>query len=160
MVAAMKKLTKEQQEGTRESRSEANAARTREFIHRARELLKPSEVRLHHVPNWFRLRMLKAFGCSDGDTTGWDVLHRAVRIHFGDNAHWLDHFGSTKYAGSVAFASEPYEMAVTPDAVARLDAFTEKLGIKWHLSANSFWYPGWTIRILLYEPGETEGSAK
>ena len=65
---------------------------------------------------------------------------------------------STTYMGGVAFVSEPYERQITPDTLARLDAFTEKLGIEWHISANSWWYPGWTIRILFYEPDETEGS--
>lgn len=70
-----------------------------------------SAVKLNHVPNWFRLRLLKAFGSRDGDTTGYGVLQHAVNTLGRDAwaAGWLDHWGSTVLAnGKVAFVSEPY----------------------------------------------------
>ncbi len=61
----MQTCTKPTNERSRESRSAAAAAKQQEFFRQARAILKPSEVRLNHVPNWFRLRMLKTFhGCT------------------------------------------------------------------------------------------------
>ena len=132
-----------------ETPGEAVARRQQERFRQLRKLLKPTEVRLHHVPNWFRRRLLKVFGCSHGYTGGWFVLDHARKQHFGDNARWLDHWGSTKYRSGTAFVSEPYQ--VSPETVALLDSFAKRIGVDWHLSANSWWYPGWTIRILFCE---------
>ena len=124
----------------------------RERLDRAREILQPTEVNLHHVPNWFRRRLLRVFGCRDRSTRGFDVLQHAATVHFGFPANWLDNWGSTD--GSRVFVSEPYQ--VSPRVVALLDSFAKRLGIKWHIDANSWWNPGSTIRLALYESQETE----
>lgn len=117
----------------------------------AREILQPSEVELHRVPNWLRRRMLKVYGCRDGDTSGFGVLQNAVAVHFGDN-FWLDHWGTTD--GGRVFASEPYQVnAIT---VALLDSFAKRLEISWCIEANSWWNPGSTIRLSFFKREEGE----
>ena len=125
----------------------------RQHIEAARKLLKPTPVRLRHVPNWLRLRMLKAFGCSNRDTAGWAVLNHATG---GINPSWLDHWGSTVLpSGQRAFVSEPYNFGA--ETARAVQAFCEPAGLRWHVDANSEWYPGWTVRIEITEPTEGEG---
>ncbi len=112
-----------------------------------REILKPSPVRLHHVPNWLRLRMLRTYGCSHGILSGWAVLHHAT----GDNRGWLDHCGSTLLPnGQRAFVSEPY--GFSEQTAADLNAFCRPMGLRWSVKANSEWFPGSTVRIVIYPP--------
>jgi hypothetical protein len=119
-------------------------------IAQSRQLLNPSPVRHGHVPNWLRLRILKRIGCHDRDTAGAAVLGVAVSGHNYILDYWLDHWGSTNHRGRTAFVTEPYNG--TPDVLEAAARFAERLGIKWHVCANSWWYPGWTVRILFYEP--------
>ena len=118
------------------------------LIEQARKLLKPAPVRLHHVPNWLRLRILKAFGCRNGWTNGEDVLQRAVRQT--STSLWLDHWGSAELKGKRVFISEPYN--VTKQTIADIGAFCEPMGLEFYISANSWWLSGWTVRIVTYEP--------
>lgn len=116
---------------------------------RITELLQPTPVRLNHVPNWFRLRLLKAFGCSDRDTSGFGVLQHAIRSL--PSMRWLDHWGSTIFqADRSAFVSEPYDF--TWEAAQVLQALCQPTGLHWHLDVNSAWNPGRTLRIVIPEP--------
>ena len=120
---------------------------TEREIQARRRVMKPSEVDLHHVPNWFRRRLLKAYGCSDRDTAGWAVLCHARDAN---DWTWLDHHGSTKWDGQPAFVSEPY--GVTAKELQQVADMCERCGLFYRVSANSYWYPGSTIRILIFEP--------
>lgn len=51
-------------------------------------MVSASPVRLHHVPNWFRLALLRAFG--GRGSAGGEVVGRAVK------GTWLDHWGSAE----------------------------------------------------------------
>lgn len=117
-------------------------------IAEARRILEPTEVRLHRVPKWLRLLMLQKFGCRNRDTSGGGVLWNAVQTD--SCGGWLDHWGSTMMCGKLCFVSEPYN--VTAEKVADVDAFAARLGVQWSLSANSWWYPGHTVRIVLWPP--------
>ena len=120
---------------------------TTEEAGKARKLLGPSEVRLHHIPGWLRLRMLRAFGCGKYDSNGWSVLHHAV----GDRRRWLDHIGSTTLSnGRRAFVSEPY--GFSSGMAKELEAFCVPMGLDWRVSGNAEWYPGSTVRIVIEEP--------
>lgn len=123
----------------------------REMIEAARALLRPTPVKLHHVPNWFRMALLRGFGCADCRTSGEDVLHYAIdcvrrRNYF---SSWLDHWGSTAYQSRPNFVSEPYN--ITEDNVKEIAEIARKSGCKWFLTANSWWFPGATIRIAFYQ---------
>lgn len=130
--------------------------RQRQHIEAARELLKPSPVRHHHVPDWLRRRCLKRFGTGgNGDTSGWHVIHHAVeQVVDGRSRHWLDHFGSTTIGDRRAFAIEPYNL--TRPCLADVFRLGDELGLDVEIDANSWWYPGRTIRVLFFEP--TEGN--
>lgn len=113
-----------------------------------RAILKPSPVRLHHIPNWLRLRMIRAFGCPGRDTAAWPVLWHAV----GERRRWLDHFGSTLSHGRQVFVSEPYGFSA--ESAADLEAFCRPMGVKWSVDSNSEWNPGSTVRVSIEEPEE------
>lgn len=109
-----------------------------------RERLKPSPVRIGHVPNWFRLALLKAYGCAFGDTSGAGILHEASIRWRGS---WLDHWGSTRLAnGEVVFVAEPYDFS--PANAAECEQIAVALGCRWYPEANSWWWPGQTKRIV------------
>jgi hypothetical protein len=97
-------------------------------IEQARALLGPSKVRLHHVPRWFaKSRIISESGIWQGS--------------------WLDHFGSTTLAdGRAAFVSEPYH--VTAAELAECQEIAARVGCDFWVSANSWWYPGVTIRLV------------
>ena len=120
-------------------------------IEALRRQLKPSAVRLHHVPDFFRRRLLKAYGCSYGDNSGYGALGHAERKH---GWHWVDHPGSTTYRGRPAFVSEPYQLSFEDHAA--IDALCRECNLAYFVSANSWWNPGSTLRVLIYEP---EGEA-
>jgi hypothetical protein len=119
---------------------------------RARELrdvLKPSPVKLHALPGWFRKRVRRRFDLRrvHYSIEQWlftDVLTR----------QWLDHWGQTELpCGRTAFVSEPYLPIDWPlESVSTLAA---ELGIQSFVTTNSWWYPGSTIRIVLYEGPES-----
>lgn len=79
----------------------------------------PSPVRRHHVPGWFRRRLMQRFGApSDAPRTGREVLLHAIVVvvdkikannggHFSDS-HWLDNWGSSRIDGAVCFVAEPH----------------------------------------------------
>ncbi len=115
----------------------------------ARRLLQPSEVNLRHIPNWFRKRLMKVYGCEHGLRAGLDVLGHARRVN---DWTWLDHRGSTTWRGQTAFVSEPYNL--TAGELQQIADMCERCGLHYHVSANSWWNPGRTIRILIFEPEE------
>lgn len=116
-------------------------------IEQARRLLQPTPVQLHRVPNWLRRRLLAAIGCGGGGTSGYAVLAHAERLM---GWRWLDHWGASTYRGQPCFVSEPYH--VSADDMAAVAELCRRCNLDSHLSANSWWYPGETIRIAIYEP--------
>jgi hypothetical protein len=121
------------------------AQQQRERIERAREILKPSPVRLHHVPNWLRRRLLERVGTEFRLTDGSSVLRIAMdrlNIRF-------DHYGSTVWCGIPAFVSEPY---ASPDDIADAVRFAEVVGLELRIEPNSWWYPGQTTRLMFMLP--------
>ena len=128
------------------------AQRTQDaFIHEARELLKPIPVGLPSVPNWLRLKMLKAFGCPDRATDGHSVLWHAIS-KTARHGRWVDHFGSSELYGRPAFVSEPYDFSA--GTAQDVSAFCDPMGLRWVVCSNSYWFPGRTIRIAIYDPKE------
>jgi hypothetical protein len=121
------------------------AKRQLEQIETARELLRPSEVRLHHVPNWLRRRLLEKIGTEFRLTDGGSVIRYAMdrlKIRF-------DHWGSTKFCGTTAFVSEPYASA---DDITDAVRFAEAVDLELRILPNSWWYPGQTLRLLFMLP--------
>ncbi len=124
----------------------AAAVRQAKLIADARRLLRPSPVRIHHIPNWFRLALLKAYGCDRGDTSAHSVLRHAEHAS-GQWWHWLDHWGSTTYHGRPCFVSEPYHLSEAD--VAAIAELCRRCNLDFHLSSNSWWFPGSTVRAVI-----------
>lgn len=113
-----------------------------------RRILKPSPVRLDHLPNWLRLRCLKVFGSPwHGGTCGWaarEAMRKAVDAQF-SHVTWLDHQGSTPMVGGgVAWVTEPYGDVERLAPV--MSWLAHRLGCRWYVTSNSWWYPGFTVR--------------
>jgi hypothetical protein len=116
------------------------------MIQQARDLLKPTPVKQGHVPNWFRILLMREFGCDDGQTYGSSVLYHAANSL--THTSWLDHWGSTRYRRLQAFTSEPYNL--DENDIKAIAEIARRCDCHWFLDANSWWYPGSTIRVVLY----------
>jgi len=126
-------------------------------IDTAREILKPSPVRPNHIPRWFA-QCLKPFRHKhDGTNMSFHRMREAV------GGRWVDHYGSTLIVRrefgrevrteQICFVSEPY--GFRPDDARYLDELAKRTGVLWSLEANSWWYPGHTVRIVIEPPKAT-----
>ena len=115
----------------------------------ARELLKPSPVELHKVPNWFRRELLKEFGYEFSRRGACVVEHAVACVRGDDLVGWLDHWGSTVFRGTSAFVSEPY--CLTHKSLGAIATIAERCGCRYQVESNSWWFPGSTIRVLFYQ---------
>lgn len=119
---------------------------SKEWIEDARLVLKPLQVKLNHVPNWFRKAVIKAFpkqGISSGADVGLFLLNHAYRHG------WLDHWGSSNRILNgepiSVFVTEPYQIDHL-DLLA-VSGLADKLNCCYGVFANSWWFPGSTLRI-------------
>lgn len=125
---------------------------TRTKIQVLRELSDPSPVRPNHVPPWLCRRLFAAYGPCYG-RRGSNLL-----AHLRQRVSWLDHCGSTRLPdGRVAFVSEPY--SVSADDLRSIAEIAALLNCEWWVTANSWWYPGHTLRIVLAQPVGTASEA-
>ena len=128
-----------------------------------RVTMKPDPVRHYHVPRWLRKHIKNAAEEGKIMTPSMpetscdflmDVAHEiARRIHpdwtFGNR--WIDHWGSAQ-KGTV-FVSEPY--AITSHITTAMK-FADVLDLDFHLSSNSWWNPGQTLRFEFREHGHPD----
>jgi hypothetical protein len=119
---------------------------TEGWIAEARKVFDPTPVRLHHRPKWF-MQLLAAAKRRNphGPAAGFyeDLRRGSWKLD------WMDHWGSTVLLnGTPAFVSEPY--GITSETLAEVEAIAEECGCYANVSANSYWYPGSTIRIEIY----------
>jgi hypothetical protein len=123
------------------------------YIASVRELLKPTPVRLHHVPQWLNVAVSRV-----AKAQGWKIpanMDHPVRFGWcldqlgADGCKGLsgslDHFGSWKAGKREGFCGEPYQLNARE--IAAWEAFAELAGLECYVSADSWWYPGWTLRI-------------
>lgn len=98
-----------------------------------------------------RLLLLRKCGTrTPGWTKGTDLIWHLNDIAGGLRS-FLDHWGSTiTEIGRRDFVSEPY---MDHDRAAEFaNRVGGVLGCKWYVDANSWWYPGHTIRIGFIDP--------
>ena len=110
-------------------------------IVKLRELHKPVVVRLHHVPKWFKQKLMLWLRLHDraGAVSALDPLHA-----FTAATGWrVDHSGSSEK--SAVFVNEPYAYA-DEDVAAENARIAEMLHCDFCESQNSYWYPGRTKR--------------
>ena len=134
---------------------------TREFIAHAREVLRPSKVKINHMPGWLTKRMLVAkkagkfsslFLSRSGSNMMVEILAAMPRL-----SHWADHFGSTILARGGKgprefFVAEPY--GLTEQSALGAIQFAEMLDLGIEIDANSWHYPGSTVRIIFWPKEE------
>jgi hypothetical protein len=139
-----------------DSDDEDDEGRTAQRIREAREVMKPSPVKLNRVPLWLKKRLIAAkkagkFDTDDDRYTRDDIYYAAAQAvqtvyRFRDASDLLDHWGTTDwYDWKDAFVTEPYHH---PAQVAK--SFADLLGLEWNESPNSWWNPGETFRIVFY----------
>jgi hypothetical protein len=106
------------------------------------------------VPGWLKARIreaIKAGRLEPVPHEGW-LLDAAVEAATGRCSRtWMDHFGTTTLAEGTehafqAFVTEPY--ACYPEMLQAAARFAELLRLSWEVRANSWHYPGRTIRIV------------
>jgi hypothetical protein len=122
-------------------------------IETARKLLSPTPVRLHHVPKWFAVQarqLARKIGCRLPYEWTDDSIHALARRFATCEETWMDHYGSTTIHGRMAFVAEPYP--VSAETIGKIAELARQLGLECFVSANSWWYPGWTIRIGFWKP--------
>lgn len=134
-------------------------------IEDARKLIGGVEVELHKLPvflskriNAYRRKeeLPPARGCA------WIILDETF-VYIGKKADidvstctLLDHWGQSKGGPYVCcrkagkcFVTEPY--GVDSDKAHWLDVICDTLGLKWHVSSDTWWNPGGTLRVTIHE---------
>lgn len=128
------------QRGLVEAMIATNQRQQERHIAACRELLQPIPVRPSHVPGWLARRIRQRLGirgCADA------LLHRALALA----GFTVDHWGSID--GGQRFVSEPYP---EPNDLAGAERFAALLGLRLKIDANSWWYPGFTLRLTFTLP--------
>ena len=64
---------------------------------------------------------------------------------------WLDHTGSATWGNARAWVSEPYPHAITAESVRQIQLVADLANLYTGISANSWHYPGHTVRIVFWE---------
>ena len=129
-----------------------------ETINAVRRLIQVKEPVLHRIPSWLTKR-LRAFGRRQH--VGGYSAEMIMQSYMPCSMHWLDHWGTLKpgccCSDAAAFVSEPY--GLTDKDAKEVTRFCEALGgLSWHVEADSWWYPGSTVRIVIHDV-RTEKSA-
>ena len=117
-----------------------------------RESWNVQEPNLGFLPKWIWKRVKAAIksrklpGVRQSLQSSWYAMQYALGECGGD---WVDHLGSMDQGGKTYIVSEPYQLSLS--AHSQLDQFCQILGLEYRLSAMSWWNPGSTIRILIWE---------
>lgn len=126
----------------------------RTTINALRKLLKPGEVRLHHLPSWVGNALRKAFKQRKYDDPV-SCLFNAFR----GMESIVDHWGSIDPASDLAFRLRPFVLepySISAERLARCEEVARVCGANVVVEANSWWYPGRTIRIAFYNQAECD----
>ncbi len=125
-----------------------------DLLKEQRGLEEPLPVRLHHVPNWLRLRILRVWPKGEPKymTAGDWLLNRllfSTGALVGDV--WLDHWGSVPQIGTrvPAFVSEPY--GFREEQLEAAVCFAKALGLTLAVSQPGAWHSGTTRYLFVPE---------
>lgn len=112
-----------------------------------REYLKPTPVIDGKVPTWMRKRLLslKAEGRIKAFSNSNNQLLAGLLAKIPAKYSWFDHDGTSIVDGCEIFVNEPYHYYAEPN-----QAFADLLDCELYVLANSWWYPGWTIRVAFW----------
>jgi len=127
----------------------------RDRIDRARVLLNPPKVKLHKMPDWFTKR-LRSFAKANGLKQPYDYVQtQDLLIPICGSTSWLDHWGTTELGPFVCcrhepnFVAEPYSFSERE--AKSLMRLSESLNVEWHVTSDTWWNPGNTVRITIHE---------
>lgn len=106
-------------------------------IARLREINKPEPVKLHHIPKWFKQKLILWLKLHDrydqwASVNPLNAFAKAINWH-------VDHSGSSDNGWK--FVNEPYGERDDKNA-----EVAKALGCDFCMSSNSYWYPGRTTR--------------
>jgi hypothetical protein len=133
-----------------EQRASVEQARRIEW---SRQVLHTSSVELHKVPNWLRYKLMaanKRRGWQPAGGRGGVFQLQTFLSRSGLNSTgWCDHWGTAYEATGHGFdfVAEPY---LSPSHLSESFRFSIAIGVRAYVSANSWWYPGRTIRLGFY----------
>lgn len=113
-----------------------------------RKLMKPTHVKLHHIPRWM-VRLLAAAVRKAGRRYYRGDMHMAIHAMGFECVRFMDHWGSIE-RGTI-FVSEPYPYVGMCGDVER---FAELIGCEVIIGAVSEWNPPYTIRLEFREKRE------
>lgn len=112
----------------------------RKWIDDKRVELGPTEVRLHHIPQWFSVAVRQA------QREGAIIRLMPPLSHVCNYDSFWDHWGSTvRTDGRHSFCSEPYHVDAKDRAFCH--ALAAQIGCWIEFSGNSWWYPTRTERV-------------
>lgn len=106
-----------------------------------------------HVGLWCLIEQLVEEASSIDDWVEWwtnlHVLSSAPgrRTEVG----WFDHTGSTMWGKARAWVSEPYPHAITTENLRQIELIADSAKLHCGVDANSWHYPGHTVRIVFWE---------
>jgi hypothetical protein len=118
-------------------------------IQQARELLRPTPVQVRSMPEWFAQRLRAAYGHSDPQKALDSLTDRfAAR-----REHLFDHAGTSiipsRFVDPECYVAEPYGIdSATCILISRLCG---DLGCYYEIDANSWHYPGRSIRVVFHQ---------
>jgi len=116
--------------------------KTETIIKQLRRVRQPVEVKLHHCPAWFKLKVAAWMRTNKHYREHYHKSISALLNDFADVVDWhIDHWG-TSHGGSV-FVNEPYNQEGGLEKNREVAAM---LGLRFTESDNSYWYPGSTKR--------------
>ena len=126
-----------------------------ELIKAARELLEPTPLKKGKIPIWFSKKITK-FAREHNIDNDLSSVCWYISEQLGiNNPWWIDHWGAgrdDRYNNTgICFISEPY--GIGTDDLRLLDSLCDSMDISYYISANSYHFPGKTIRIVICEEG-------
>lgn len=123
-----------------------------ERIKSMRRLMEPSPVRTGHVPGWLGLALRRAYypGYSGviSNSAWYSLTYAQARL---GTFSWLDHYGTSVIGGIRCFVGEPY--GFSSECAKQLCRIQSDTGLTWWVTANSWHYPGYTVRVVINPPG-------
>lgn len=118
-----------------------------------RKILSPAHVERHKIPSWLGSAIKQAIKSQALPKPQHPLLSASDSFQYAINQlgrEWADHCGRLKLSdGSQALISEPYAERVNGELISQLESFCRTLNLEYVLDANSEWFPGRTLRIMI-----------
>jgi len=106
-----------------------------------------------HVGLWCLIEQLVEEASSIDAWVEWWTSHNVLSSEplRRTEVRWFDHAGSTTWGKGRAWVSEPYPHAVTAENLRQIEIIADLAKLHCGVVANSWHYPGHTVRIVFWE---------